>query len=954
PWSDLYSLGCVAYELVCGDKLFEGSDLVEIYQEHFRPRHPRLSSVIDLPEGFQQWLDRMTAREVDDRFQTAADAARALADLDDSEISVSAPPDASERRFSEVAPVLEPILEDSASLVSTEEDEHVGPHLRRLPRRWPSPTLGAHSIQIVGTGLGLYGLRSIPLVGRDRELDKMWRTFRTVARDEQDHILVVRGSQGCGKTRLVEWFTQRLEEFGAAAVLKATHSVTSGSSEGFSSMLERHFRTMGASDREAERTIRREMGEEGFDTPYEWHVMTQIMRPVLDDEADSSALRIARPSQRYAVLRRYLRKLAADKPVILWCDDVHWASDTLAFANFLRRVHSDEIGAVFTILVATEEVLVERSSERELLEELLECERVDEIALEPLDPRHHEKLVQELLLLEGDLSREVAHRTAGNPLFAVELIGDWVERGVLEVGQEGFVLSEGVDPVIPDHLHDVWVHRLEGLLAGFSFHAREALELAAALGQTVRMREWKGLCDLAGVRLDENLASELIARRFAQKTEEGWSFAHSIVRESLERQAREEGRWVDHRRLCATLMETLYDTSQPRIAERYGRYAKSAHQFERALAPLLLSVDGRRKEGDYRRAQQLVTAYLECLEGMAASDDDSRWCEGWLQRAHTHLSVREPREAHRWAQKAEKLAEIHGWDELHAQSLACLGLAKQWTGQKDAPEHLHRAYEAINRIEITDDNHWVFDMTAHGLTRLGEFDNARRLVKRQLELAHRLDDDQLVARCYHLRCRIAFFEEDFEEALHWIDESVTICEVIDHKVGKGNCLELEAEIYRRRGELERAEDLYRRCIGLHETIGYSTAIAETNLANILLKQGRPSEAEERFLRARRAFDRSGRRMFEAVARAGLLACAAARHFWGNIDEHLEPIQTFLTETNACETDLAELLEYAGDCMREMGQFRDSVGVYTLAVQQWQRLGDNERVDECMQKISRWR
>ncbi|MFW5967366.1 MAG: serine/threonine-protein kinase, partial [Persicimonas sp.] len=50
PWSDLYSLGCVAFELVCGDQLFEGSDLVEIYQKHFRPHHPRLEPVVALPD----------------------------------------------------------------------------------------------------------------------------------------------------------------------------------------------------------------------------------------------------------------------------------------------------------------------------------------------------------------------------------------------------------------------------------------------------------------------------------------------------------------------------------------------------------------------------------------------------------------------------------------------------------------------------------------------------------------------------------------------------------------------------------------------------------------------------------------------------------------------------------------------------------------------------------------
>ena len=70
-----------------------------------------------------------------------------------------------------------------------------------------------------------------------------------------------------------------------------------------------------------------------------------------------------------------------------------------------------------------------------------------------------------MLGLEPRLADLVAHRSAGNPRFAVELVGDFVERGVLELLPAGFGLRKGEAAVLPDDLHAVWSQRLSHLLA---------------------------------------------------------------------------------------------------------------------------------------------------------------------------------------------------------------------------------------------------------------------------------------------------------------------------------------------------------------------------------------------------------------------------------------------------------------------------------------------------------
>ncbi|MEZ4432102.1 MAG: protein kinase [bacterium] len=83
PWTDLYALGCVAYEMVSGflphaPRGPQSADaLLAPTREEPEPLEPRMS----VPAGFERWLRRMLAREPAQRFRYAADAARALAAL---------------------------------------------------------------------------------------------------------------------------------------------------------------------------------------------------------------------------------------------------------------------------------------------------------------------------------------------------------------------------------------------------------------------------------------------------------------------------------------------------------------------------------------------------------------------------------------------------------------------------------------------------------------------------------------------------------------------------------------------------------------------------------------------------------------------------------------------------------------------------------------------------------
>ncbi|MDX1746856.1 MAG: hypothetical protein R3324_13030, partial [Halobacteriales archaeon] len=78
--TDLYALGCLAWELIHGEPPFVGTvDEVLRAQVYEEPQPaPRQFAT---PDGLERWLDGMLAKRPEDRFASAADAARALVRL---------------------------------------------------------------------------------------------------------------------------------------------------------------------------------------------------------------------------------------------------------------------------------------------------------------------------------------------------------------------------------------------------------------------------------------------------------------------------------------------------------------------------------------------------------------------------------------------------------------------------------------------------------------------------------------------------------------------------------------------------------------------------------------------------------------------------------------------------------------------------------------------------------
>ncbi len=77
--SDLYSLGCVLYEMLSGEPPFTGPTAQAIIAKRFVSPIPKVRATRDVPEAVDQVVTRALSRTPVDRFPTAAEFAAALA-----------------------------------------------------------------------------------------------------------------------------------------------------------------------------------------------------------------------------------------------------------------------------------------------------------------------------------------------------------------------------------------------------------------------------------------------------------------------------------------------------------------------------------------------------------------------------------------------------------------------------------------------------------------------------------------------------------------------------------------------------------------------------------------------------------------------------------------------------------------------------------------------------------
>ena len=613
PWTDLYSLGCMAFEIACGRLPFTGPNLMTVLIQHLSAPRPPVDARFAVPKGFEAWLHRLMDPLIYRRFERAADALHALRSLGDVseppeeipvlEVDVGAPTltvadsltTIARIRVADVPAPGSPIADDELLIRFSADD--VPP----FPANWrESERERAQGAPIVGAGL--VGLREWPVVGLDDEMDTMWELLRRVVERREPVVAVVRAPVGGGKSSFVRRFVRRAHELGVASALELP--CRSGS---WSDVLARVIQTkVNAHGLPPERIMRHvaRMIRDLTPSPRSWDLATLARLALGDGEFDLPLARFGTSTERNTAFLRFVRLYAHIRPVVVTLDD---ADQNRAAASLaLQAASAEDFPALFVVTADDGSSGGPREGTR--LVEMLTGSGATVVRLPAPSEADCVALVEATTPLDRAEATTVAQSARGS--------AEWIAAALTRWARTGETIDHRAS------LDELWGTELAELHTGFGTTGAAALAVAAALGDRFDESHWSRACGIRGLRGVDGVAAELLRRGHIRQSSSWLVFERRRLREAIRQMASSTAEWASANRACAELFR---DTTDWAARELRVSFLLEAEANAEALSAGLEIIDYRRKTADPDALEYPIGLCRRALAALGVSDDDIRW-----------------------------------------------------------------------------------------------------------------------------------------------------------------------------------------------------------------------------------------------------------------------------------------------------------------------------------------
>ena len=919
PWTDLYSLGCVAFKLATGSPPFRGETADQVAAAHIHDPVPPLLPLFPVPLGFEDWLHLLLEKEPADRYQTAADALYALQQID-------------------VAPTAVP-----------------GPKaVVPMPTTWRSAATPGQQHRIQHVGLGLFGLRTAPFTGRVDERDSLWAALARVRASGRAAVAVIEAAPGGGGTRLAAWLSARAQEAGAARSLKAVHTSEHGPGDGLAPMFSGWLGCSGLNRDATRERLARLLGGQGVGDEAMWDELATLIAPVrsTEDQLDDTEARAGGGVDPHPLFRQVLTGVVTVRPLVILLDDVEHGVASLEFVRSFLEAQDEAPCPVLFLLTTDPMGLADNADATVLVNALRELPTTLSLRLPPLSPVEMSALCRSLLSLDNRLVTHLVERCGGNTMLAVQIVGDWVQRGVLRPGDRGFTLSEDQIADSPVDIQHAWRQRLDRILAGRPPAEVQALEIGSLLGLDVLRDEWEGACRAAGIDLPTGLVDALVRRGLLARHEEGavegWSFAHGALREAIDRLGVESSRERENHVACARMLGAQTGT---RNQERRGRHLLKAGELMSALAALAEGAEARLDAGGLRAAAALLREREAAAVQVGLPPREISWGRGALLEARVLLAQGEVAAARERLIRLDGDVVRQGWDALSMPVRLYLAQAHDLSGEGRAAWKLLAAVEEQARV--------AGDLELLGETRLalgrvllvrGELDRARSCFGKALGDGDGVGDETRNGEAHVGLAEALRQHGRLSEAGRVVERATRIFRDSRARWGVGVCRRLMGDLAREAGDAAEAEVRYGEARAQLVAIGHAGAVeVELGIALLYVQRGELVVARERLTDILEAVNRSGRRLRESIATAGLLAVAGGERDWRAWDNHGSSLTRILRDSRQRDVDVAWCLLRAAEFADQFGQLERQRSALRLAAHQLRGVG---RVEEAQRWLAR--
>lgn len=474
-----------------------------------------------------------------------------------------------------------------------------------------------------------------PIVGREREIELMTERW-SLARSGQGQMVIVSGEAGIGKSRITRAV---IDEIAKVDHIRMTYQCSPYHADSaFYPVTQQMSFAAGIAPLDNP-DVRLDKLETLLGTDQD---TLRLVAPLLglDGEVRYGALDLTPAQQRARTMKALaglLVRQAAEKPVLLVYEDLHWIDPT---SLELLDILLDQITDQPIMILATARPTFEYGFGGHPI--------VTKFALNRLGKDQIAAIVSKLTggkALPDEIMEIIAQRTDGVPLFVEELTKTILESGALKDDGERYVLDGPLSTIaIPTTLHDSLMARLDRLQP-----IKEVAQTAACIGREFSHGLLSQISALPDAELSEAMegliAAELIYRR-GLPPEATYLFKHALVRDAAyESQLKERRRGIHCHIL--TVLETDLDTAPEVLAvhaeagnltdraidlwEAAGKAAMARPAFKEGISNFrraILLLSPQIKNGETAVAEQALQLQIQlgvaCLQGIGYTADETK------------------------------------------------------------------------------------------------------------------------------------------------------------------------------------------------------------------------------------------------------------------------------------------------------------------------------------------
>ena len=699
-----------------------------------------------------------------------------------------------------------------------------------------------------------------PMVGRDRELEVLRRTWEGVTTERRPDLVTVIGPPGIGKTRLTREFVGLVEPSGARAL--RGRSLPYGGSSGYRAFGQQVKDVAGIFETDPPADARAKLTA----------VVTKLCGPSDSPEvADHLALLIGLggdtvPERQplFFSARRFVEDLASRQPLLLVFEDIHWAdaSQLDLLESLASRVR--DVPVMFLAL-ARPELLDSRPTWGAGLMSHTSMQ------LHPLSSDEARTLAGHLLPmlsgLQGAADRVVI-TAEGNPLFIEELVASLAER-----------VDEATEK-LPSNVRSTIAARLDTL----PIAARNVLLDAAVIGKVF----WRGaLHTLEPTRSAAELEDALdileirdfIHRESASQIQgdHEYLFKHMLIREvayaTLPRAARRE-----RHAAVARFIESAAGERIEEAAALLAHHWQVASDVDQAVRFLQLAAEHAAKgwakgeavalfgqalklvpadEPELRRAIAVRRAETQVELGdpgaAAALDKLLEETQGLERlkvltaRAHTAHWALDAEGATRMSQEAFNLAQSLSAEEFLGPALALQSLASSMAGNMNTAFELgeralaqwipgtRRAERTLFLDQMATDRYWT-----------GQYDLALQYGEQAISFAEEIKSSNSLLRTGPVHALTLTGMGRHEEALPRFEEVIARgreFELVPRLTARA--LNMSSALYRDLFQLDEATRRNQEAAELGAAAGFANAVLQSGIDQLFtdLARGEVGRAE---------------------------------------------------------------------------------------------------------------